>query len=797
MSTTTVTPANPQPATSPDLSEIQKCWDAVRLPGEIVELRYRGSYIDKETGETKGRFCGERCKSPEELAAAVSKLNPNAIYWVNIQKMKQDTPFDFYGTLGNSDMECFRWFVAETDPERLDADGRKLGGVTATDAEKAQSDALSNQIYEFFKSLGTDPAVIDSGSGRYVLAPVALPNTRENCDLIKRATSGLQAKFSTTAVKIDTTAKNIGRVLGLPGTMNSKGPNTPERPHRMRLLLKPGSRNVLLTVEQLETIAAWAPAKVRTQKTINHDGEQGPFTFENVEAFFGALQERTEKDEKPFTFESDTAIEAGDGWNVRCPHDAEHSNVGADLNRSTSVWMTDRGFPIFSCLHDSPCDGLGWREFVAAWGARDLQCAITGAEPDDLPPAYVWSGQGTRPRTPQEAKKYGSGEMYIPGPIVLFDSELARDQFELRVSKTPGWAKASEWPDQEDIATFNWPKYEEWAKKQSAKDADDWTTMFHTREETENAPPVTFAIEGFLQEGGVTMLGGLAGHAKTLVALAMSRSLIEGTPLFGHFNVTRKADKVIYLIPESTLSPFAHRLKKFHLNAEVGKRFFYRTLSHASEEELLITDPKLLKFCRGGDVILDTAVRFISGDENASVEQKIFAQNLFALLKAGARSVTGLHHAPKFFGKETYIALENVLRGSGDIGAMLSTCWGLCQIDKEKNRVYLANCKAREFEAGENFIIEGRPSLDETGYFKMFEQPGLAGPLSEYLENRGGGRKSGRPEDPEKDKKMAEALALKREGMSYANIAKKVGASKSTIGDWFKEHEESQKGVDV
>ena len=31
----------------------------------------------------------------------------------------------------------------------------------------------------------------------------------------------------------------------------------------------------------------------------------------------------------------------------------------------------------------------------------------------------------------------------------------------------------------------------------------DWRTLFHTREEIENAPPLTFAIEGFLQEDGI------------------------------------------------------------------------------------------------------------------------------------------------------------------------------------------------------------------------------------------------------------------------------------------------------
>ena len=48
---------------------------------------------------------------------------------------------------------------------------------------------------------------------------------------------------------------------------------------------------------------------------------------------------------------------------------------------------------------------------------------------------------------------------------------------------------------------------------------DDWRSLFHTYEETVNAPPITFAIEEFLQEEGVTLIGGLAGHGKTLVML--------------------------------------------------------------------------------------------------------------------------------------------------------------------------------------------------------------------------------------------------------------------------------------
>jgi hypothetical protein len=423
-------------------------------------------------------------------------------------------------------------------------------------------------------------------------------------------------------------------------------------------------------------------------------------------------------------------------------------------------------------------------EDVVQW-FRTHHCKPMDLEPRNLtyPPYFYSSARENNP--------------YPCGRCFYDETEYA--VFKLRCSQTPAWAAASthddfnatdKWPID---PTCRWPDYEAWkaAQPPPAPEEWDWTSMFHTKEETDNAPPVTFAIEGFLQEGGITMFGSLAGHSKTYTALDMSRSLIEGSPLFGHFQVNKISEKVVYLIPESSLSPFVHRLRKFHLDEVVGKKFFYYTLSHKTTQKLLITDPNLLKFCKGADVILDTAVRFMEGDENASSEQKAFADNLFALIKAGARTVTGLHHSSKGSERAEYMSLENVLRGSGDIGAMLSTCWGLRQIDKDKNQVYIANCKPRDFAPCGNFIIQGRPSIDNIGHFEMLEGPGIAEPLEHYT--REGRRKGGRPEDPKRAEKLAEALKLKKGGMKISDIATKLKMSRTTLSDWIREHEAAQK----
>ena len=52
-------------------------------------------------------------------------------------------------------------------------------------------------------------------------------------------------------------------------------------------------------------------------------------------------------------------------------------------------------------------------------------------------------------------------------------------------------------------------------------------------------------------------------------------------------------------------------------------RLFVRTLS--AQGQLSLTDSRLLTAAKGADIFLDTAIRFMTGDENNAAEQKIFA----------------------------------------------------------------------------------------------------------------------------------------------------------------------------
>jgi hypothetical protein len=300
-------------------------------------------------------------------------------------------------------------------------------------------------------------------------------------------------------------------------------------------------------------------------------------------------------------------------------------------------------------------------------------------------------------------------------------------------------------------------------------DADTWRSLFHTYEDFLSVPPLKFAIRGFLQEDGVTYLGGLPGHGKTLVMLSMVKSLLEGTPLFGHpdFVVDAPARRVLYLIPEAGIRAFKRRLEMFRLLPHVAaKRLFVRTLS--AEQHVTLSDPRILRAADGADVFLDTAIRFMEGDENSAADHKKFAATLFALQRAGARTIVGAHHSPKVFGEKDVVTLESALRGSGDTGAMVTACWALKQTNADDNTIYVANVKARDFDAVcAPFEITGRPHIDQTGNFAVSTAPGIA--------------RSPRGKPKKDDPRKATILRMIAAGVPAAEIIKAVGVSQSTF----------------
>ncbi len=176
--------------------------------------------------------------------------------------------------------------------------------------------------------------------------------------------------------------------------------------------------------------------------------------------------------------------------------------------------------------------------------------------------------------------------------------------------------------------------------------------------------------------------------------------------MFGdeRFKVPHPARRIIYLIPEAGARSFYKRLKGMGLDQHLYDRdtnpegrLFVRTLSKGKKVELI--DELLLSVVEGADVFLDTAIRWLEGDENSSKDTKILTTNIMNLLIRKARSIWCAHHAPKGFENAETMTMQNMFRGSGEYSAALSNAYGLCKINEDTKTVHVSCLGGRDLES--------------------------------------------------------------------------------------------------
>lgn len=308
---------------------------------------------------------------------------------------------------------------------------------------------------------------------------------------------------------------------------------------------------------------------------------------------------------------------------------------------------------------------------------------------------------------------------------------------------------------------------------------DAWRKNFHTHEEALQIPAIKWIFRDFMEQFDKFMLGGLSGHGKTLIFLDMCRALMTLEKLFGYFETEPDDHKILYLIPEEGFAKFIRRMKLFGLvDYMKDDRFLLRTLSKG--QTLSLTDPIILRAAEGRHTFLDTAIRFGAGDESSAGDNQNLANSIFALEQAGAASVSGAHHSPKSFAKDNYMDLENVLRGTGDIGAMVTTAYGVRQLDRDRSRTWLhiENIKPRDIDPPGPFQLEGKPSITQGKGFRMVSKPGETGSLSEYLDGKG------KPSSTGDIVRCTAALELIQGKKSARDLGNELSVNHSTVLRW-------------
>jgi hypothetical protein len=246
---------------------------------------------------------------------------------------------------------------------------------------------------------------------------------------------------------------------------------------------------------------------------------------------------------------------------------------------------------------------------------------------------------------------------------------------------------------------------------------------------------IRMLIKGVSPEGN-NMLGAASGVGKTWFQLSQAKAICTKQPFMGVFEVPERLN-VLYLIPEAGDRGFRIRCEKMGIPTD-GSVFRCRTMRDGI---LRLDDPMLAAAIKDWKpvIFLDTAIRFAGfKDENSSAENAGGLANLiFEMLKLGSPAVFSAHHSPKSTAepdekkqKLKEMTLENMLRGTGDIGAMCDCVWGLQPddggkeaakeyLDESRNltRLFVKCIKPRDFEPVDTFRIQGKPYIDEIGNF--------------------------------------------------------------------------------
>ncbi|HQT96235.1 MAG TPA: hypothetical protein PK435_16540, partial [Thermoanaerobaculaceae bacterium] len=250
--------------------------------------------------------------------------------------------------------------LLDFDPTRPDKN------TSSTDAEKAAALALAIQVREYLTGRGWPAPILgDSGNGYHLVYGINLPNDNPSTWLVEWVLKGLDRRFSSSAVKVDTSVYNAGRISKLYGTMACKGPNTPDRPHRLTRIVE--------APDLLGPVFMASVSTVLLNELLDELKDKGEDTSAAAAAPLPAAAPRpTAPTGTPFDVDHylhehhigvkrDEPYDGGRRWILKtCPFNPDHGK-GSD----TAILQLVSGAVVFKCQHDG-CAETTWRDYREA-----------------------------------------------------------------------------------------------------------------------------------------------------------------------------------------------------------------------------------------------------------------------------------------------------------------------------------------------------------------------------------------------------------------------------------------------
>jgi hypothetical protein len=182
-------------------------------------------------------------------------------------------------------------------------------------------------------------------------------------------------------------------------------------------------------------------------------------------------------------------------------------------------------------------------------------------------------------------------------------------------------------------------------------------------------------------------------------------------------------------------------------------------------------------------VIVDTAVRFLrAGDENSAMENSLVQDS--DLLRSLGANVLFQHHSPKATKDAQELTLENVLRGTGDFGAMSDFVYGfrrdegLYAYGEGPEEVEVVCVKPRDFD----------PPLPFRLQLKRKAKQGESGPTVSVIDEIGDLKYIGNTTLKEGQAKLLVATFKEDPYVSFNKLSGLLKMKRELIKDFCKAH---------
>lgn len=307
------------------------------------------------------------------------------------------------------------------------------------------------------------------------------------------------------------------------------------------------------------------------------------------------------------------------------------------------------------------------------------------------------------------------------------------------------------------------------------KSANDWLEIARTQ------PNPEMLFDEFWFEGEVCVLFADTNLGKSILAVQIGNSISKGEPIPG-FRLGVPKQEILYLDFELSAKQFQNRyslnfehpynfdenFKRIEINRKVNipeKQTFEEFLLAEIERSLLHTNAKIL--------IIDNLTYLLSEGEKSQYA-KPFMQGLQNLKKNYCLSLLLLAHTPKR--DLTKPVNQNDMQGSKMLVNFLDSSFNINASTRDPNTRFLKQIKTRMNEYVFNSENVAVCQINKPDNFLQFEFIGFD---SERHHMREVG-------DKEKEKRIADALEMKKMGLTNVEIGKRLGVAETSVRRWLK-----------